>query len=99
MKPTKEFRPFRPGAFAPPLLAFSLTGCAVSGYHSPTIDVLGSYFPAWMICIVIGLTLTLISRLLLIAMGVHSHLHPAALIYPSLMAIFTFVTWLAFFQN
>ena len=71
----------------------------MSGYHSPTIDVLGSYFPAWMICIVVGLALTLISRLLLIAMGVNSHLHPAAIVYPCLMAIFTFVTWLAFFRN
>src|SRR6266481_8985241 len=31
-------------------------------HRSPTIDILGSYFPAWMICIVSGLTLTLISR-------------------------------------
>ena len=28
-------------------------------HRSPTIDILGSYFPAWMICIVSGLTLTL----------------------------------------
>ena len=99
MKPSNQFSAFRPGAFAAPSLAFCLTGCAVSGYHSPVIDVLGSYFPAWMICIVIGLALTLISRLLLIAIGVHLHLHPAAIVYPSLMAIFTFVTWLAFFRN
>ena len=31
-------------------------------HRSPTIDILGSYFPAWMICIVSGLTLTLVSR-------------------------------------
>src|SRR5712671_677453 len=31
-------------------------------HRSPTIDILGSYFPAWMICIVSGLTLTLISH-------------------------------------
>jgi hypothetical protein len=31
-------------------------------YHSPTVDLLGSYFPAWMICIVSGLTLTLIAH-------------------------------------
>ena len=28
-------------------------------HRSPTIDILGSYFPAWMICIASGLTLTL----------------------------------------
>ena len=30
-------------------------------HRSPTIDILGSYFPAWMICIVSGLTLTLVA--------------------------------------
>ena len=99
MKPGNQFSAFRHGAFAAPLLACCLDGCAVSGYHSPVIDVLGSYFPAWMICIVIGLALTLIARLALISIKLHSHLHPAAIVYPSLLAIFTFVTWLAFFQN
>jgi hypothetical protein len=99
MRPRNEFSTFRPGAFAAPLLPFWLSSCGVSGDHSPSIDVLGSYFPAWMICIIIGLAFTLISRLLLIAMGVHLHLHPAGIVYPSLMAIFTFVTWLAFFRN
>ena len=32
-------------------------------HRSPTIDILGSYFPAWMICIVSGLTLTLVAAL------------------------------------
>ena len=30
-------------------------------HRSPTIDILGSYFPAWMICIVSGLTLALVA--------------------------------------
>ena len=42
-----------------------LAGCGAD-YHSPTVDLLGSYFPAWMICIVIGLALTVIARQVLI---------------------------------
>ena len=82
-----------------PLLAVCVAGCQMSGYHSPAIDVLGSYFPAWMICIVIGLALTLISRLLLIALQLDAHLRPAPIVYPCLMVVFTLAAWLVFFQN
>jgi hypothetical protein len=70
-----------------------------AGGHSPSIDVLGSYFPAWMICIMTGLALTLIARQLLIALRLNAHLHPAPIIYASLVALFTMIAWLAFFQN
>jgi hypothetical protein len=67
------------------------------GYLSPTVDVLGSYFPAWMVCMLIGLGLTLIARLLLIASKLE--VRPASLVYPCLMALFTMAVWLAFYQN
>jgi hypothetical protein len=67
--------------------------------HSPTIDVLGSYFPAWMISIVIGLLLTIICRLVLIGLRIEGHLRPAPIVYLCLMIVFTMGTWLAFFQN
>jgi hypothetical protein len=67
--------------------------------NSPTIDVLGSYFPAWMICILIGLGLTLIARLVLVAVKLDAHVRPAAIVYPCLMTFFTLACWLVFFQN
>jgi len=80
-------------------LAFSLPGCAAAGSHSPTIDVLGSYFPAWMVCIIVGLVLTVISRLLLAACKLDKHLWPSPVVYACLMTIFTMVVWLAFYRN
>ena len=68
-------------------------------HRSPTIDILGSYFPAWMICIVSGLTLTLISRWIMRACHLEAYLGPAPLIYSCLMIIFTFATWIVFYQN
>ena len=68
-------------------------------YRSPTIDILGSYFPAWMICIVSGLTLTLVSRWLIRAYHLEPYASPAPLIYSSLTLIYTFVTWIIFYQN
>jgi hypothetical protein len=75
-----------------------LAGCRTDA-HSPTIDVLGSYFPAWIICVVIGLTLTLVARQLLAGFKIDPHLRPAPLIYLCLTICFTLAVWLVFFQN
>ena len=68
-------------------------------HRSPTIDILGSYFPAWMICIVSGLTLTLVSRWIVRAYHLEAYASPAPLIYTCLTIIYTFVTWIIFYQN
>jgi hypothetical protein len=68
-------------------------------HRSPTIDILGSYFPAWMISIVSGLTLTLISRWIIRAYHLEAYASPAPLIYTCLTIIYTFVTWIIFYQN
>ena len=68
-------------------------------HRSPTIDILGSYFPAWMICIVSGLTLTLVSRWIIRAYHFEAYASPAPLIYTCLTIIFTFLTWIIFYQN
>jgi hypothetical protein len=81
-----------------PLAPLLLTGCQAAG-HSPTVDVLGSYFPAWIVCIVLGLALTIITRHIFIILRLHSHLRPALLVYLCLMICFTLAIWLLFFRN
>jgi YtcA family len=68
-------------------------------HQSPTVDIFGSYFPAWMICMVCGLTLTLIAHWIVQVGRLKSYLGPAPLIYSSLMIIFTFATWILFYRN
>ena len=68
-------------------------------YRSPTVDLLGSYFPAWMVCIISGLTLTLVAHWIVEALHLKSYLGPAPLIYSCLIIIFTFATWILFYQN
>jgi len=65
----------------------------MGSHHSPTIDLLGSYFPAWMVCIVSGLTLTLIAHWIVQFRNLKAYLGPAPLIYSCLMIVFTFATW------
>ena len=68
-------------------------------HRSPTIDILGSYFPAWMICIVSGLTLTLVAHWIVQMCHLKPYLGPVPLFYSCLMIIFTFATWILFYQN
>jgi uncharacterized membrane protein len=68
-------------------------------HRTPTIDILGSYFPAWMICIVSGLTLTLVAHWIVQMCRLKPYLGPAPLVYSCLMIIFTFATWILFYQN
>lgn len=81
------------------LLVLCFAAVRASSHHSLTIDILGSYFPAWMICIISGLTLTLVAHWIVQVCQLKPYLGPAPLIYSSLMIIFTFTTWILFYQN
>jgi hypothetical protein len=52
-----------------------------------------------MICIVSGLTLTLVAQWIVQVCNLKPYIGPAPLIYSCLMIIFTFVTWILFYQN
>lgn len=76
-----------------------LGGCRSAAAHSPTLDVIGSYFPAWMACMILGIIITVIVRLLLIGLGIQAHLGPKVLVYPCMMVVFTLAIWLILFKN
>ena len=86
-------------AAAAALLVAVLLRRQLFSYHSLTVDILGSYFPAWMICIISGLTLTLVAHWIVQVCRLKPYLGPAPLIYSCLMIIFTFATWILFYQN
>jgi YtcA family len=69
-----------------------LTSCG----RAPSFDILGSFFPAWLVCLALGLLLTAAARWLLL----HLHIVIAlpVLTYPCLTALFTCALWLAFFR-
>jgi hypothetical protein len=73
------------------VVVFSLAGCS----RTPSIDILGSFFPAWLVCFAAGSLLTALTRLTL--MRLHMRLDLPVLAYPSLAALFTFGLWLIFY--
>jgi hypothetical protein len=86
-------------AFSLGVVVLSFVAVRISSHHSPTVDILGSYFPAWMVCILAGLTLTLIAHWIIQVRNLKPYIGPAPLIYSCLMIIFTFATWILFYQN
>jgi hypothetical protein len=75
--------------------ALTTTGCALS----PSVNILGSFFPGWLISIVTGLVLALVVWRVLIAAGIAPYLTPAGLVYPCLVALLIFASWLVLFAG
>jgi hypothetical protein len=72
----------------------SLVGCQ----RAPSIDVVGSFFPAWLLCLVLGIVLTTGTRFLLLKLHLEEAFSPPILMYASSTALFTFALWLLFFH-
>ncbi len=68
-----------------------LAGCS----RAPSFDILGSYFPAWLICLALGVVLTAAIRWLLLRFQIG--LVFPNVVYPSLTALFAFGMWLVFY--
>ena len=80
------------GRIAAVMIALLATGC------DPVLNVFGSFFPAWVVCMVIGITLAITARSLLALAGLEPHLGPLLLVYPCLGLLLTMATWLVFFH-
>jgi hypothetical protein len=70
----------------------ALAGCG----RAPAFDILGSFFPAWLVCLALALLLTVGARWLLLRL--HIAIALPVLTYPCLTTLFTFALWLAFFR-
>ncbi len=71
-----------------------LAGCQ----QAPSFNILGSFFPAWLLCVTLGILLAAGTRFLLLAVHLEEALSPPIVMYPCLAALFTFGLWLLFFH-
>jgi YtcA family len=71
-----------------------IAGCS----RAPSFNLLGSFFPAWILCGVIGILLAVALRLFFVRIQLEQQLKPLILVYPCLAAFFTFTLWLLFFS-
>jgi YtcA family len=77
------------------VLALAPLLCASCG-RAPAVDILGSFFPAWLLCLAAAILLTAIGRLVMLRF--HRNFDLPVVAYPSLTAFLTFALWLIFFQ-
>lgn len=81
------------GLFFAPML---LGGCAGVSSYAPSLDVYGSYFPAWLICLTLGVILTIGVRLIgVFNLDIVRMLGP--LVPISLILIFSITIWFLVF--
>jgi hypothetical protein len=76
------------------MLALSCAGCN----GAPAIDVLGSFFPAWMVCIIAAVVLAFMVRYLLLKYQLESEVGHVAIFYPCVVVFFACGLWMFFFR-
>ena len=64
----------------------------------PQINVVGSFFPSWMLCAAIGIAVAMLAREIFVRAGVDPYVGPRALVYPSLAILVTLVLWVTLFR-
>src|SRR5262249_25627227 len=67
--------------------------------YAPTMDLLGSYFPAWMLCAAVGIVAAVIIRQILSVAGIGDYIVAPLLTYAALAVSATLVTWLVWFGH
>jgi len=71
-----------------------LSGCA----RAPMVDIGGSFFPSWMVCIAVSIALAGILRAFLRHRGLETKIGTLALFYPGLVILLACVLWLCLFR-
>ena len=67
-----------------------LVGCSAA----PSRNILGSYFPSWMVCVLIGMGLSIVIRWILVKLGMEKELPAPIVVYLAFTVAFSFAAWL-----
>ena len=78
-------------------VAIALPVCACD--YAPTMNLLGSYFPAWMLCAALGIVAAVVIRQILAAAGINDYVVAPLLTYAALAVFATLLAWLLWFGH
>jgi hypothetical protein len=67
--------------------------------HCPSLNIFGTFFPAWMLCSLIGIVAAAVAYAVLARTPIGVEIRPALLAYPSIALSVTFVLWLSFYGH
>ena len=81
-------------SFVISLLLSMIAGCS----RSPTFNILGSYFPSWLVCLGIAIALTVLAHVYATRKKLTEQLWPLPIVYSALLCLFSCTLWLIFFR-
>jgi Na+/glutamate symporter len=76
------------------LLAIGPAGCR----RSPTFNILGSFFPAWLICLFAGIILSAIANRIFARFSLDKEILWPVVVYPCIALFCACALWLIFFS-
>ena len=76
------------------LTTLLLTGCG----RAPSFNILGSYFPAWLLCILAGIAGASLISFVLAKVHLSHLIRWSIVVYPCLAASIAFTLWLLIFS-
>ncbi|MEJ0096095.1 MAG: YtcA family lipoprotein [Methylocella sp.] len=86
----------RPNIFSlTPLISIVLSGCRERG--APSFSLVGAYFPAWMVCALIGIIAAIGARAAFIVTGLAGVLPFQLFVCASIGVCFALLAWLLWF--
>jgi hypothetical protein len=72
----------------------TVTSCS----RAPSLEIVGSFFPVWMLCLTFAVIVTFLARKVLVRLKLESEVGPVVLFYPSMVVLFSCLLWLVFFR-
>lgn len=66
--------------------------------RAPSVSIIGSFFPVWMICLAVGVVIAFVARALLLHYKLENQLGPLWLFYPSSVTLSACLLWLIFYR-
>jgi hypothetical protein len=76
------------------LLVSALAGCR----RAPTFNILGSFFPSWLMCLFAGIVLAAVANRLFVRFALDKEILWPVVVYPCLALFFACTLWLVFFS-
>ena len=70
------------------------SGCS----RAPSVAIIGSFFPIWMICLVVGIVVAFVVRAVLLRYRIENYVRPLGLFYPCSVVLAACLMWLIFYR-
>ena len=83
-----------------PALFFYLSACLLCAGcgRAPAIDVIGSFFPVWVVCLTVSVVVAALLRVYLLRRQLEPAVEPVALFYPAVVLLLSCLMWLVFYR-